>query len=1308
MKSKFFELVKMLCIIASISFSAEAQLTELTSSTFIQVSNATSSWGDIDNDGDLDLFISGEDTVTRSVNDTTRTRIATAKLYKNNAGTSFSVIATSIVGVIDGSSNFLDYNGDGNLDLFVVGRNDASWNVNTLRTNTAIAKLYEGNGQGQFTEVFPGTFRGVQAGGTSAVGDYDNDGDIDIFVAGTNQLGNYTSLLYRNDEEKGFFLDTRKGFSSLKGVGNAQASFIDINKDGYLDLFYSGQNDNGYRSYLYTNSNGNSYSLAQDSLGAPDAALAFADYDKNGSIDRFLDGYNYNKNRFYNGITKKDFPLPHVDSSPSAVFTDIDNDGNIELLLAGAGHSEGTIITGLYEYNGTEFTTVPSSLASVKESNISIADVNKDGKVDVLISGIISDGNKITKLYINTGTSTNTVPTKPTGLTFIADSLKLRWTASTDMQENNNITYSLDIVLADSTSGLRKIAAKGDIQTNFAYVNGVSSGVYSARVQTIDVNYAGSEWSDRISFTINKAYVYPAKDIRKTGDMISYTATWAEEPNATSIMVETSTNSDFTVPNTTVVTGLTSKRVTFSNTNNSFYYRIRVTTRNATFVSNVQNFIVQPIAETSLDVFTGVVAAASTFGDYDKDGDLDILVTGGYGENKRSSKLYKNEGDGQYSEVIGTNFVGVENGSSNMMDIDNDGDLDIFITGNNELTLSIHVNGRSRISQVYRNDSRGDTTLFTPIFRDVFEGTGSSSNNFADWDNDGDLDLFLSGNNGNNGAVCRIYQNNKTGFEALDIPFKGIYYLTNGSTTTGDYDNDGDLDFFVTGDTVDASGMSDSTDSKHRPISKLYTNNGGTAFVEQTGNGFSFTPVFLASADFGDYNNDGYLDLIVSGEITNARGTYARRSTILYTNNAGRRFTADTNSFKGLGVNASVSIFGDFNNDGYPDLFLSGSTGAGLSGTGNAKLFFNNQGNGFSRANSDSTTFSGVGARASANFGDIDNDNDLDIFLAGWNPQVGPTAKMYRNNGNIFNTRPSVITLNDVANIDEANVPASGTVPVRFSWTATSDAEQTDGLSYNIYVGEKNNKNSVRSSHSNMSAAKSGIRYVVNRGTIQGTSYNLSLKKGKRYYWSVQAIDASFAGGQWAIEDSFDIGNTSNKMNQIITFTTIPTQSYAGTEIKVTLSATSTSALPVSFSSANTFVAINGNTLTIRGIGTASITAYQVGNANFNAAEPVNQNVVIQPSGTTNINSLTPIEKKHSLIKVYPNPIKNLFHIEVDKTVEGKKYYQFIGINGQETLNGHFTDSNSIQIPALKPGYYVLLVFDSSGGLLQKEKVQVE
>ncbi|MDI9356818.1 MAG: FG-GAP-like repeat-containing protein [Chitinophagaceae bacterium] len=1366
MKSNFFELVKMLCIIASISFSAQAQLTEFTGSSFIQLSYATSSWGDIDNDGDLDLFISGEDTVRRRlVNDTTRIRTVTAKLYRNDGGTSFSAIPSSVRGVMYGSSNFLDYDNDGNLDLFIVGRNDASWSeipkgasklYVAYLTNTSIASLYKGDGQGGFNEVFPGTFRGVQNGGTSAVGDYDNDGDVDIFVAGANQSQDLTALLYRNDGEMGFFVDTRPEFSSLKVVGLAAASFIDINKDGYLDLFYSGYTQEfGSKSYLYINNNGDGYSLAQDSLGAPEPALAFADYDKNGSIDRFLDGnitqvatgvelitnvldsidgfygdslyrtiykksfyrdrfsdrFRYNKNRFYNGVTKKDFSIPRVYGSPSAVFTDIDNDGNIELLIAGIDTSNQTPITHIYEYNNTTFSKISSNLAGVFGSDISIADVNKDGKVDVLLSGINNRGNNITKLYINTGTSTNTVPTKPIGLTFISDSLKLRWTPSTDEQGNNNITYSVEVDIAGSITGIPKITTRGDFQTHFAYINKLSSGEYSARVQAIDLNGAGSEWSDEVFFTIYKPYTFPAKDIKKKGNTIFYTATWKEEPNATSIIVQTSNSMDFANANNTTVTGLTSKKITFSNLGNStsFYYRIQITTGNDTFTSNVQSFTLKTIAETSVDVFTGVVAPGSTFGDYDKDGDLDLLVTGGYGENKISAKLYKNEGDGEYTEVSDTNFEAVKNGSSNMIDIDNDGDLDIFITGDNDTTVGLFVNGSSRISQVYRNDSRGETTLFIPIFTDVFEGVGPSNSNFTDWDNDGDLDLFLFGFNANTESISRVYQNNRTGFELLNIPFKKIQSITNSSTITGDYDNDGDLDFLVTTDILrkDVSEVVN-------PVTLLYRNDGGTAFVEQTGSNFPFTTLIGTSADFGDYNNDGYLDLIVSGmlfkdSIINI--SRIRAQTILYTNNRGSSFIADTTTFQGLGIYDPVNIFGDFNNDGYSDLLLSGSkfdidTAYGrISRTQSTRLYFNNRGS-FSRTNVDSTTFAGVGTRASVNFGDIDNDDDLDIFVAGYNSLLGPIAKMYHNNGTVFNTKPGVVILNDVANITEASIPANGTIPVRFSWTPSVDANQTNGLSYNIYVGEKTNKNSIVSSNSDMSVTKSGMRSVVSRGSIQGTSYtlSLSLQKGKKYYWSVQAIDASFAGGEWAQEDSFEIGNISNKMNQIITFTTIPTQTFSGTNITIPLFATSTSGLLVSFSSANTFVSVSGNTLTIRGGGTAVITAYQEGNEIYNAATPTNQNVVV--NGNL-LNQLTSIEKNNSLIKIYPNPVKNGFYIEVDKTLVDKKYYQLMSMNGQKVINGYFTDSR-IQIPTIKPGYYILLVFDNYGGLLQKEKIKIE
>jgi len=91
----------------------------------------------------------------------------------------------------------------------------------------------------------------------------------------------------------------------------------------------------------------------------------------------------------------------------------------------------------------------------------------------------------------------------------------------------------------------------------------------------------------------------------------------------------------------------------------------------------------------SIDL-TGVYQSSVAWGDYDNDGDLDILLTGKAGSNNPVAKVYRND-SGTFTD-IGASLTGVYGGSAAWGDYDNDGDLDILLTGMN-------------VCKVYRNDS---------------------------------------------------------------------------------------------------------------------------------------------------------------------------------------------------------------------------------------------------------------------------------------------------------------------------------------------------------------------------------------------------------------------------------------------------------------------------------------------------------------------------------------------------------------------------------------------------------------------------
>ncbi|KPA13185.1 hypothetical protein MHK_006607, partial [Candidatus Magnetomorum sp. HK-1] len=180
---------------------------------------------------------------------------------------------------------------------------------------------------------------------------------------------------------------------------------------------------------------------------------------------------------------------------------------------------------------------------------------------------------------------------------------------------------------------------------------------------------------------------------------------------------------------------------------------------------------------------------------YDNDGDLDILLTGDTGIT-RISKVYRNTG-GSFSEDTDINLTGVDNSSVAFGDYDNDGDLDILLTGDST---------GGGIAKIYRN-TEGSFSEDTGI---NLTGVDNSSAAFGDYDNDGNLDILITGYS-SSGRIAKVYRNTGGNFsEDTGINFTGI---DNSSAAFGDYDNDGDLDILLIGDTGSVK------------ISKVYQNN---------------------------------------------------------------------------------------------------------------------------------------------------------------------------------------------------------------------------------------------------------------------------------------------------------------------------------------------------------------------------------------------------------------------------------------------------------------------------------------------------
>ena len=408
--------------------------------------------------------------------------------------------------------------------------------------------------------------------------------------------------------------------------------------------------------------------------------------------------------------------------------------------------------------------------------------------------------------------------------------------------------------------------------------------------------------------------------------------------------------------------------------------------------------------------FMETLGSGAAFFDYDTDGDPDLYFVNGaplpgyVSQETPTNCLYENNGDGTFTDVTekaGVGDTGYGHGCA-VGDYNNDGKLDLYVTNY----------GTNRL---YRNN--GDGT-FTEVAESagVTEPRWSTGCAFADYDRDGNLDLYVVNyivfdidenpwcgfKEKGIRAYCEpdnfiaqsdtLYRNNGDGTFTDVTKTAGIYNTTGKGlgVVWGDYNNDGALDIYVANDSTE----------------NLFYHNNGDGTFEEVG----FMVGVALSEDgvaengmgtaFGDWNNDGWLDLTVTN--------YAQQTNTLYHNDADGFFTDTTATTKTAQITYPylgwATAFIDYDNDGYQDLFVANGhlhenlAELGQEGTYGQRnlLFRNNASNTFTEV---SETL-GPGMKLAdvsrgATFADYDLDGDIDIVVT--NSNTAP--RLLRNDG---------------------------------------------------------------------------------------------------------------------------------------------------------------------------------------------------------------------------------------------------------------------------------------------------------------------
>jgi hypothetical protein len=443
--------------------------------------------------------------------------VAFTEVWRNTTN-GFAQTSAGLTGVTGdfwpGSVAWGDYNRDGRLDIALAGSLDGTF----------------ANATTEFWANFPSGFIRQDnvianlpklVSGTVEWGDYNNDGRLDLLAAGYEPTtASYHCDLWRNE---GIFTDVN---AQLPPFEYGPAKWGDYDNDGDLDLLIAGR----YVTQLLRQTAGAFTNVVAEVApglsNLVDAAVAWGDFDNDGRLDFLIAGSvtsGYVCQLWQNtGSTFTNVPIPGLRgvSFGSLAWGDCDNDGRLDFLVTGTTNrffNPGAAILEVWRNTGSGFTRLPVDLPGVFEGTAVWGDYDNDGRLDIAILGTKTDGTRITAVYRNQMPTTNLPPSAPPALAagYTNATAVLSWNAATDSATPpGGLTYNVragtgpgreDLISPQSGSnGFRRLPAMGNAQMrHFTLLEGLTNGqTVFWSVQAVDTSLAGGPFATEASFVV--------------------------------------------------------------------------------------------------------------------------------------------------------------------------------------------------------------------------------------------------------------------------------------------------------------------------------------------------------------------------------------------------------------------------------------------------------------------------------------------------------------------------------------------------------------------------------------------------------------------------------------------------------------------------------------------------------------------------------------------------------------------------------------------------------------------------------------
>ncbi|WP_455587754.1 FG-GAP-like repeat-containing protein [Bacteroides sp.] len=847
-------------------------------------------WGDFNNDGYKDAFyIAGQGG-------------GNIGLYMNNSGNGFTKQEITIPALNWASAAFIDYDNDGNLDLIVSGRtNEVNGDrqvVTRVYRNNGAPDYTFSEATERSAELIGITSGNIndsnRPGRYLQTIDYNHDGWMDLIMTGVTSDGSSVTVLFRNNQGVFERQNNVADGNEFRGVSGGSIHIGDVNNDGYPDIFVQGWNGDYYADLYMNNKNGTftrSEELSRLFTASQGAETVFTDINGDG-YDDIVEINENAANLFINNkdntFTKYDDPTNGLHKSGAVSITagDVNNDGRTDLLVSGYN-----IITKIYYNNGDNtFTGVDVPAEAVARSgNVNLVDINGDRTLDFSNFGY---GNNWVNTYMLNDLSRNAIPANlaprtPAGLTaeYTEGKFTLSWEASADaITPQNAIRYN--VYAKDENNGIVYFHSPADLATGKLKTGGaitslinqtsfewnLPDGKYTFGVQAIDQADAASEF-----LTIKYPILKVEEAVWTVGGKFDHylesgDAIWGDYNNdgrvdmlivggrdgGTLALYEQNQKGKFErVQTDNKALGVLSyAKATFIDYDNDNDLDIVLMGRgsngvNATIVlentgaENQYTYVKNDALAAGFlrHAFTnnshsgrGLIAF-----DYDNDGYTDILASGDVAFNSvtrtYATALYKNmEGKEfvrQTTAVNGGEFRHISQGSVHVGDVNGDGYLDIYNQGYALLPTP------EEIGYLYINNQDG---TFTQVAMDGFVPKKFSDAALVDVNGDGYSDIVEV-----NETSATLYLNDKNG-KFIETTGTG---LINGScvqSTAGDINNDGYMDLIVTGEGI---------------VTRVFYNYGDNTFA--LGGLPSEVVERCGAINLVDINGDGTLDVASFG-----------------------------------------------------------------------------------------------------------------------------------------------------------------------------------------------------------------------------------------------------------------------------------------------------------------------------------------------------------------------------------------------------------------------------------------------------------